>query len=140
MNSEAAEWISEFDVFISSDFQLETDILNIDEPEKCQSDLLESGLCTLITEKSSTICKDFKEECSTCCICWEPFLSDKELSLFFLEKKQVMTPFVLPCLHLGHLCCLKKMLTLRCIQKCCGRCAMPVPEQLFGTEFMALST
>jgi hypothetical protein len=167
--SAAADWIDEFDGFLSSDVKLESDILNIEEPNEhiswqqpvcalsgdatSESDILEideanehdcgpNGANTdrenLADFVSSTF-KDFQEESSMCCVCWEPFLNEKQTRLVYLEKKQVLLPFALPCLHLGHIHCLKKLVSMRCTQKCCGRCAALIPEQLFGM-YMGIAT
>lgn len=129
-----ADWVDEFDGFLSRDVALESDILDIDEAD--ERDCAKMQMQTCCEERPAqpaSLFGDFREECSMCCICWEPFLNEKQIRLIFLEKKQVLVPFVLPCLHLGHLCCLKRLLAMRCTQKCCGRCAAPIPEQLFGT-------
>jgi hypothetical protein len=158
----SADWIDEFDGFLSSDVKLESDILDIDEPYEhnsgqhrvnafswdstSESDILEIDEANehdcvqqganVDRKKSanflSSIFKDFQEESSMCCVCWEPFLNEKQTRLVYLEKKQVLLPFALPCLHLGHIHCLKKLVSMRCTQKCCGRCAALIPEQLFG--------
>ena len=137
----STDWEAEFDGFLSNDVKLESDVLEIDEYQILEIEDLEqsaSDRVQMITagadvaDRPISTCRHFEEECSMCCICWEPFLNKKQIRLEFLEKKQVMVPFALPCLHLGHLCCLKKLLSMRCTQKCCGRCAAQIPEQLFG--------
>jgi hypothetical protein len=137
----STDWEAEFDGFLSNDVKLESDILDIDEVEILEIEDVGDATCDRVQvtaegagvpDRPTSTCRHFQEECSMCCICWEPFLNKKQIRLEFLEKKQVMVPFALPCLHLGHLCCLKKMLSMRCTQKCCGRCAAQIPEQLFG--------
>jgi hypothetical protein len=129
----SADWVAEFDGFLSNEVMLESDILDIDEAfEHDCGQLQEQACCTNLAENPTPMSKDFQEESSMCCVCWEPFLTEKETRLVFLEKKQILLPFALPCLHIGHLHCLKKLVSMRCIQKCCGRCAAQIPEQLFG--------
>jgi hypothetical protein len=113
----STDWEAEFDGFLSNDVKLESDILDIDEVEILEIEDVVDATCDRV---------------QMCCMCWEPFLNKKQIRLEFLEKKQVMVPFALPCLHVGHLCCLKRLLSMRCTQKCCGRCAAQIPEQLFG--------
>jgi hypothetical protein len=131
-----AEWAAQFDGFLSNDVTLESDILNIEEVlghdrEQMQA-LSPRGCKTNAFTNSTTQLKEFQEESSMCCVCWEHFLNEKQTRLIFLDKKQVMMAFTLPCLHLGHLYCLNKLVSMRCTQKCCGRCAAQIPEQLFG--------
>jgi hypothetical protein len=124
------QWEAEFDGFLTFDVELESDVLNIDDFEHEEIQL--AADCANLYNQPESIFDDFREECSMCCICWEPFFNDKQARLMFLEKKQVLIPFTLPCLHIGHICCLAKLLAMRCTQKCCGRCAAQIPEQLFG--------
>jgi hypothetical protein len=128
-----AEWVTEFDGFLSCDVTLESDVLNIDEEDSCECGTIQVQPDRAeLSNQSESILHDFQAESSMCCICWEPFLNSKNTRLVFLEQKKVLVPFALPCLHVGHLCCLAKLLAMRCTQKCCGRCAAPIPEQLFG--------
>jgi hypothetical protein len=129
-----AEWIAEFDEFLSCDVTLEHEILEIDETDDCESrETQDQTRGSKFLNQPESFFNDFREECSICCLCWEPFFTESQTRILFLEKKQVLVPFALPCLHVGHLYCLAKLLAMRCTQKCCGRCAAPIPEQLFGT-------
>ena len=77
----SAEWEAEFDGFISSDACF--DILDIDEADERDSEeqiQISAGHAIKIDQPPSLF-KEFQQECEMCCICWEPFLNEKQTRL-----------------------------------------------------------
>ncbi len=81
----SAEWAAEFDGFLSNDVTLESDILNIEEVlghDREQMQALSPRDCqTMAFTNPTTQLKEFQEESSMCCVCWEQFLNEKQTRL-----------------------------------------------------------
>jgi hypothetical protein len=83
----SADWAAEFDGFLSSDACFE--ILDIDEADARDGEQIQFSAGHAITiEQPSSDFKEFQLECAMCCICWEPFLNEKETRLRQFKRAQ----------------------------------------------------